>query len=569
MRAAPLRRAPGASLSVRRANPVGRRAADTLGRVPEPPVPTGRAAHRSPGRLVVLLGLFGFLLAIGWSLLTPAFLGPDELAHADIVYEQQATGTYPTDPSYRVHDRLRQAQRLTVNVTHRTADDPLARMRPTLDSWPDARIGWNQMTQHPPFGYALPAVTLRLLRAVSDPASWPYDRFLFTARALSALALVPVPLLVVATARRLRLSWPTATAAALLPFAVPQLTYVGGVVTNDTMLVLLGAATAYLVARVVTGDRSVGAAVVLGVVVGLALLTKAFSLMLFPAVGVAYVPRLRTPAAWRLAARRIAVFTGVATLTGGWWWVRNVVRDGTVQPQRAVFPDRPPGFVAQPMGAWLRHFGRVLAGRFWGSFGPLADGVRLAPAIVAIATIAAVALIVVAFAGADAPARHFGLVIVVLGGLVTASVLTGARRLHVDHALDASGIQGRYLFLVVPGLAVLAALGAEHLAGTHRIARNRLPFGAIVVVALMQLLGARAMAGAYWGAPGANVVDRVRALVAWSPLPAGIVAVWPLATIVVTGLLLRELVTMGRRPIVPAADGTRPIAGPRLPEVVA
>jgi hypothetical protein len=519
---------------------------------------------------VLLLCLFGFLLTLGWSLLTPAFFGPDELAHADMVYEQQATGTYPTTMSYKVHDRLRQAQRLTVTALHRTTADPRAKTpRPALDSWPDARIGWNQMTQHPPFGYVLPAVTLRLVHFVSDPATWAYDRFLFVARLLSALALVPVPLLVVATARRVNLSWPTAAVAALLPFAIPQLTYIGGVVTNDTMLVLLGAAIVCLVARVVTDDRTRGTAIALGVVVGLALLTKAFALMLLPTVAVAYVPRLRTRAAWELAIRRSALFAGIAAVTGGWWWVRNVVREGAVQPQHVIFPPPPAGFVPLPMSTWLRHFGSLLTGRFWGSFGHFEDGVRLAPLIVAIATVVAVALIVLAFVRADAATVHFGVVVLLLGGLVTASVLAGARGLHVDHGLDSSGIQGRYLFVVVPGLAVLAAIGLERATAWGGVASRRLPAVALVLVVVMQLLAVRVMFDAYWGARGANIVERIRAFVTWSPLPGGLVALWAVAMIAVSALLVRELVRIGARPAVQTrpARGRATRARP-VPEVV-
>lgn len=528
---------------------------------------------------MLLLCLFGFLLTLGWSLLTPAFFGPDELAHADIVYEQQATGTYPTSMSYKVHDRLRQAQRLTVTALHRTADDPRAATpRRRLDSWPDARIGWNQMTQHPPFGYVLPAVALRAVHAVSDPATWAYDRYLFAARVLSALALLPVPLLIVATARRLGASWPTATAAALLPFAIPQLTYIGGVVTNDTMLVLLGAAIACLVARVVTDDRARGTAIALGVVVGLALLTKAFALMLLPAVALAYVPRVRTRGAWELAVRRTGLFGGVAVVTGGWWWVRNVIVEGAVQPQHVVFPPPSAGFVPLPMASWLRHFASLLTGRFWGSFGYFADGVRLAPATVTIASVVALALIGLAFVRADRAMVHFGGVVLVLGGLVTASVLTGARRLHVDYGLDASGIQGRYLFVVVPGLAVLAAAGLERVVTgrgvpvprAHADTVRRAPAIALILVGLMQLLAVRVMFDAYWGSRNASVVDRVHALLAWSPVPAVLFALWAAALIAVTALLVRAVMAMSTQSAVRArpAAPTPPVAR-RVREVVA
>ena len=83
----------------------------------------------------------------------------------------------------------------------------------------------------------------------------------------------PLPLLAWAAARRLTGSVLAGVTAAVVPFAVPELSHVSSTVTSDALLILLGGLAAAGIAFVLRGDRTLGTAIRLGVISGLAALT--------------------------------------------------------------------------------------------------------------------------------------------------------------------------------------------------------------------------------------------------------------------------------------------------------
>lgn len=112
-------------------------------------------------------------------------------------------------------------------------------------------------------------------------------------------------------------------AAAVLTGFQPQFLYIATAINNDAATAFFGA---LVVAMVMYRLRRGGWAcsnVWLGVVLGLASLTKVSSLVFFPLVGLALllVHRGLRPALFRDGL----VIATAALLTGGWWYVRNAV----------------------------------------------------------------------------------------------------------------------------------------------------------------------------------------------------------------------------------------------------
>lgn len=124
--------------------------------------------------------------------------------------------------------------------------------------------------------------------------------------------------------------------AAFLPMHLAM----GSAVGNDALTNLLFAAVLYLLLRLYTHDPSeargsllpdgrIEREGILGVLLGLALITKATAVLLAPvvAVGVLWQARLQRQS-WGRAALGVGLTLGLALLIGGWWFVRNTLLYG-------------------------------------------------------------------------------------------------------------------------------------------------------------------------------------------------------------------------------------------------
>jgi Dolichyl-phosphate-mannose-protein mannosyltransferase len=141
---------------------------------------------------------------------------------------------------------------------------------------------------------------------------------------------VIVVLLTWAAARRLSTDPWTPVVAAAIVAGVPKLVFVSAVVNNDNLLNALGALLVFLVVRWVTQPpsstaRRIGAAAVLGMVLGALILTKLTALPMVVGVVVALVC-----IGERLGERLLLVLASAASaaLVSGWWLIRNVVTYG-------------------------------------------------------------------------------------------------------------------------------------------------------------------------------------------------------------------------------------------------
>lgn len=428
--------------------------------------------------LVVLLQVTVCLLQTA---VFPNGRSPDEAKQVDLVLQVSdgtawpwpSPGTLVTNAGVQAGavlppDRLQGAAHLADRTFTPRAERP---------SWTDAggAAPWiyavdgepfnNQLVQHPPLYYVLGAA---VARAVPDWHDAPFDQVWMILRWVNVLLAAPLPLLAWATARRLRLPEPLPLAAALAIVAIPELTHLASSVNNDNLLVLLGAVATWLVARVLTGDRSARTALVLGGVTSLALLTKGFALMMPAWVAVAYAAswwharRTRGVAGATVAA---ALWAAFAMLPGLAWWGRNLVLYGALQPH-GTHADQ--GYLTEVGGhytwadggvRWLHRLTDRMITLFF-----VQDQASLMrhdaswwAARVGLAALV-VGTVVVLVRG---PLRRLDVLVLLLpAALLTAVVAKGSYEQFVAFRNLGAAQQGRYLYMAAVGMIVVAVAGA-------------------------------------------------------------------------------------------------------------
>lgn len=487
------------------------------------------ARARIPAAVWALFALHTALLAVA-SFVYPLYRAPDESAHIDLVIAVAREGGYPLDRE-RITEQITESYALIGHDPHdpgqapplQAADAPPRATRPSLSAITPDAPSWRpqHMTQHPPLYSLLLGWTLRLTPGAEN---WPFDRTGAFLRLLNALMVAPLPLIAWAVTRRLRAPAAIGVTAAIVTTGIPQLTHLGSSVNNDNLLALLGALIFLPLTTLAQGDARRHArrdgrdarrdtdrktALILGLLGGLALLTKGFALSLplwigAAALGAVTGARHRRPAL-RRAVTTAGIALGGAALIGGWWWVRNLVVHRTIQPSGIHVPEPPAGF-SPDVGWWLRFFWRRLSQRFWIEPNVLPGGAwpveELAMIGLGVLLVAALVL-----------SRRHGIRRAVLVALLAPAVgiglivVYGAWRYYAASGIP-FGIHGRYLYPGVVGLAVVAACGA------WALLRER---AAPTLLALAVLLQARAL----WLALDFYWADGWSAVLAWSPWPVG------------------------------------------------
>jgi hypothetical protein len=381
----------------------------------------------------------------------------------------------------------------------------------------------NQMVQHPPLGYVHLVAAEALVRAA--PGDLAFDQHLWLLRLVTVALGAAVPVLIARAVRALGGSPNQQLVAALLPLAIPQLGAALGTIGNDVPLVVAGAAATTAAALLLADPHRSGA--VLGAAVGLGALTKGFGLALFAMLT---VPLLDRPPRWRQAGVALAVAIGV----GAWWWVWNLLRYGAVQPHGVPLEDLygaplqdGPGF-----SVWLQETGPVLVDRFWGAFGSFSLHIGLPRW----ATLAATAVLIGLFARGSvrggAPVRRLAWAVGLLLASSLAILAWGAFDIFATYG-QLLGVQGRYLFATVPGLAVVVAFGFER-AKVGTVPRTLVAIAAIQAAGLWQVLDG------WWGRPDDGTVDRLRAMAGWSAAPPMLVLVLLGGLLIGGGMCLRR-----------------------------
>jgi hypothetical protein len=480
---------------------------------------------------VALFGSLGLLATVQH----PTYRAPDEPRHVDLVrLMSQHPFSYPNFDGRHVSEAVqRSAPVVGVTVTNYTSfrrlrdHAPPATKRPSFTDLGSEQqtTELNQLAQHPPLYYVAAGLTLRAVTEVVPGAEdWPFDRTVLFLRLLSVLLVLPIPLLCFLTARRLGADDFTGTAAALLAIAPPYFTTVISCVTNDSLLVLEGGLLTYLLARVWTGDLTRRTALGVGTVLGAALLTKGLALYMPVFVAAAYaLAALRSPVR-RAALAPASIALGLGLVLGGWWWVRNLVVNGAIQPTAVVYPQ--PG--ARPFSdlQWLARMMRVMSEQFFVPFYGTGQYAPLARVLIVLGW----GVILVCFLAWIIGRRRSERFAVAEAGLLAVPVVAPLTMvLWSTYSWWRAyfrfvGVGARYMLPGTVGAAVVIAGGASLLARGHTRVVALL---SLLLLAGAHLWGTLADLRKFFGPPDAGYKQWWLAMLDWAPIPSRVTAGLP------------------------------------------
>lgn len=323
-------------------------------------------SERLAGRMLSLIVVVYLILGVAYSVVNPVFESPDEsLNYANIrfmIEEQRLPVLQPDEPTKAHHPPLYYV--LGALLIHRVPDDNFdaitERVNPFWIHRVDEYSADNKnLYLHDPtleqFPYQDVALGVRLVR-------W-----------LSLLMGAATLLLIYRTAQELIPGRPSlwVVTVALVAFN-PMFVYISTSVHDDVLANLVTAAMLLSTAKLMMRGVTVRRAVELGVLTGLAILTKLTCLLITPAVALAVLWRLWLDKG-RIRVEDVLRFGGtvvlLALLVGGWWLGRNQLVYGeptSMERQVQAWGGLRDG--APNLAAGTRELG-FLHDSFWGVFG--------------------------------------------------------------------------------------------------------------------------------------------------------------------------------------------------------
>lgn len=506
---------------------------------------------RRPGmpRAVWVVTAAWTALLLGWSLVLPTLRSADEPSQIGAAMAWDQTHEWPGFKEL-MGWRQTTAARLPANwvgYPQLVAGEANYRdQRPSYAELAPAEFGSkiNNLGQHPPGYYVLVGTIDGLL-----PDSIAFDLESWLLRLVNIMLMAPLPLVIAATTRRLTDRRAVVIAASLAPLAIPQLGALGMAVNNDNLLTITTAVVMLGAVTVAQGDLRTRTAVWTGLALAVALLTKAWAMLFVPVVVLAYLIAFARARDWRRSATGL-VTAGATAALGGWWWIANLLRYGSLQP--AGHLNRLP----EPLvgsEVWRKFFDEavvLLPSRFWAALSikpadatavadldvqPFSLWLTLGLSVLAVAA-AAVVLIRRRTFGAR---RADGWLLVLPFPLIMFALLHSTWELYLATAAP-RGLQGRYLFAAVCGMAVAGALGLGSL-----LPRAWLRWYPTVLAAGALTFSAAAMVKALdFHYAGGSMLERLGALGNWAPLPPVltvlVLAAVPCAGIALLVVLVRE-----------------------------
>ncbi|MGH2521545.1 MAG: ArnT family glycosyltransferase [Anaerolineales bacterium] len=432
-----------------------------------PPLP------RSLARSLAVIILAYFIIGAQYAALTPAWQVPDEPAHYNYIRHIAQTGSLPVlQPGD--YDQAYLSTLTSEKFPPERPIDPL-----------------HYEDYAPPLYYLL-ATPVFLL---SGGALFPLRLYsLALGAGVIAFAFLAVQELFPAR------PWLALTTAGFIAF-IPQHVAMMAGVNSDSLAELLIAAGLWGILRASAGRlETLAREWRLGLVIGLALITKATAYILVPVAAVMLLLRWRRMGwgEWRLLLRRALLIFGPALAIGLLWWGRNLLVYGWPDFLGAIRHDAV--VLNQPRTSeWIALYGSTAVAQrfavttfqsFWGQFGWMGvvmDGwVYPALLLYSVGLVLGVAMALVRGPwSAVRPEQRDGSILLLVSGLLTLALYLYYNLTFVQH-------QGRYLFpaLIPIGLAAAASLWAWGRL-LEKFARQRvgwiIPAGALVGMAALDL----------------------------------------------------------------------------------
>lgn len=452
--------------------------------------------HQSVAFVTVLV----FAAGAFWAIVQPPFFGPDEIPHYNSVSRVAAGDGWPRPYDASIRGDTWQAAVEGGGENSLSGfefDDEVPDELPTpIDR--NALHGpteyddnmRDQMVQHPPAPYVLTAGVIQ----VFGGGDMRWDHALLLMRLVSAGFLAASVPFIVGIIRRISGSRAAGVVGATAILSIPLLAMIGGFVNNDNVLTASCSAALYFAIRAVKDPPSQRFTLPLaGVALGAALLSKGLALMLVPVIGLfGLVAAFTSSRPWPMRLVWAAVPMLIAFVVGGWWWLRNLLILGVIQPSQ--YGSREPDPQVQQtydFGAFNEAFWDRFNRLFWGRGAN--DTIAFPERLVESAGFALIALIVLSLAFS----RHRILLIALLAFplLITATIYNNAHSIYSDIGIPDRGVQGRYVFA---GIAAYAALvGLLWWAIAVRFRR----IGSVLAVAITLGAAAITMGSALWVVP--------------------------------------------------------------------
>ncbi len=409
----------------------------------------------------LLLAILALYLALGvaYSAVNPLFESPDEALNYEnirfLVEERRLPVLEPDEPTKAHHPPLYYALgALLTNWVPNENFDALAE-----------RV--NPFWIHEVGEYGVDNKSLYL----HDPAleGFPYRDValgVHLVRGLSLLMGLGTVLLIYWIARELSPDRPSlAVIASVLVAFNPMFIFISSSVHDDPLANLVAAALLYVTAKMLNRGATTRRAIALGLLTGLAILTKLTCLLILPAVGLALLWRILTDqerADWQMILRLGAIIAVLALLVGGWWLVRNQILYGEptsmgrqVEAWGGTREDAP------DLVAAARELG-FLHDSFWGAFGygqiPMPRWINGLTRLLSLVAIGGLILFAARrWRGRAESERRFIAWLIVASAPVMTFLVVFARMTLIDTANF-----GRYLFVSLGFLAPLYALGLSN-----------------------------------------------------------------------------------------------------------
>lgn len=400
-----------------------------------PDLAHGTARSSARGALAACLVLY-LVVALAYSLRTPAWEANDELDHVNYSQQLQSQASLPVvGPGWGIESGQPPLYYAALVVWQRALRIPVF--------VPSARPAEDQT------GYVRNYLSHDYTPEERRQATWLHLLRLFSV-ACGAVTVTATFLL----ARRLTRRTATACAAALFVALLPKFDVVSATVQNDALATALCTVALLLVVRWRQEPASRSTASVLGLVAGGALLTKYTTL---PLVGLLGLYVVAVAVRERQRVDDVLTMAAVVAGTSGWWFLHDVQTYGdplSTTANNAYLAGALPGLV-EPVG-WLSHerfldllprtfFPSVWYGGGWNQFRlPLAWGV-VASLLAAALTVSGIVLFL-----RRRPALPLG-----WPSLPSAVLAAVAALLLI--AKNTTQAEGRYVFVGLGAFAVVLA----------------------------------------------------------------------------------------------------------------
>lgn len=463
-------------------------------------------------RWMLFLIVGGYLiLGLAYSLVNPVFESPDEALNYEnirfFVEERSLPVLGPDEVSKAHHPPLYYAlgALATFWVPDENLDAIVARENPFWAYRLEPGVDNKSLYLHDPDLEGFRDVALGVLLV----------------RWLSLLMGAGTILCVYGTARELfpRRLPPAVGAAALVAFN-PMFLFISASVHDDPLANLVAAGILYVTARILVRGATVRRALILGLVIGLAILTKLTCLLVVPTVGLALLYRSlagRDAAAAISSRARLgnraylasAIVAIVALLVGGWWLVRNQILYGeptSMGRQMEVWEDKRPN--GPDVVAAVHELG-FLHDSAWGAFGygqiPMPAWAYGLTRLLGLVAVGGLVLFSVRRRSGRVPWEQPPLVLlIVFSGPLVVFVTVFVRMISIDTANF-----GRYLFVSLAFLAPLYVLGLGEWLRPHT--RRWLPVWLAVATLALALFALVGVLRPAYAPPAMLSVERIQA----------------------------------------------------------